>query len=142
MNNVSLIGRTTNDIELKTTPNGKSVVNFSLAVKRPFTKDTTDFVNCVAWGNQAEVLSRFVQKGNQVAVVGCITTRNYEDKEGNKRSLTEVLVNEVILLAKEKKPSQNEPQSKRESHTDFACPNNDNSDSFSVLPDEDDSLPF
>lgn len=142
MNNVSLIGRTTNDIELKTTPNGKSVVNFSLAVKRPFTKDTTDFINCVAWGNQADVLARFVQKGNQVAVVGYVTTRNYEDKEGNKRSFTEVLVNEVILLANEKKPSQNEPQSKREPHTDFAYPNNDNSGSFSVLPDEDDSLPF
>ena len=140
MNNVSLIGRTTNDIELKTTPNGKSVVNFSLAVKRPFTKDTTDFVNCVAWGNQADVLSRFVQKGNQVAVVGCITTRNYEDKEGNKRSLTEVLVNEVILLANEKNPSQNEPQSKREGFTVLP----ESSDPYIPFEssDTDDSLPF
>lgn len=142
MNNVSLIGRTTNDIELKTTPNGKSVVNFSLAVKRPFTKDTTDFVNCVAWDNQADVLSRFVHKGNKVGVEGYVTTRSYEDKDGNKRSVTEVLVKDVDLLSNEKKPSQNEPQSKREPYTDFAYPNNDNSDSFSVLPDEDDSLPF
>jgi single-strand DNA-binding protein len=139
MNNVSLIGRTTNDIELKTTPNGKSVVNFTLAVKRPFTKDTTDFVICVAWGNQADVLSRFVHKGNQVAVVGNITTRNYEDKEGNKRSVTEVLVNDVVLLSNEKKTSQNEPQSKTQGFTVLP----ESSDPYIPFEsNDDDSLPF
>lgn len=98
MNSIILLGRTTSTIELKQTSAGKSVATFSLAVKRPLTKDTTDFYTIVAWDKQAELLSRYVSKGNQVCIRGYLTTRTWEDKQGNKRTATEVVANEVTLI--------------------------------------------
>lgn len=98
MNNIILLGRTTGSIELKQTPAGKSVANFSLAVKRPFTKDTTDFHTVVAWDKQAELLSKYVNKGNQVCIRGYLTTRTWTDKQGEKRYATEVVADEVSFV--------------------------------------------
>lgn len=95
MNTIVLLGRATSEIELKQTQAGKSVVSFSLAVKRPFTKDTTDFFTIVAWDKQAEILSKYVNKGNQICIRGHLTTRSWEDNNGNKRYATEVIANEV-----------------------------------------------
>ena len=91
MNSVTLMGRTTSDIELKRTESGKCVSTFSLAVKRPFTKDTTDFFNIVAWEKTAETLSNYVQKGTMIVIEGYITNRQYE-KDGHKRYATEIVV--------------------------------------------------
>ena len=98
MNTITLLGRAASEIELKQTQAGKSVVNFSLAVKRPFTKDTTDFHTIVAWDKQADLLSRYVKKGNQVCIRGYLTTRTWTDSQGNKRYATEVIADEVSFV--------------------------------------------
>lgn len=99
MNSIILLGRTTNPIELKQTQAGKSVATFSLAVKRPFTKDTTDFHTIVAWDKQAELLSKYIHKGDQVCIRGYLTTRSWTDKQGNKRTAVEVVADEVSFVA-------------------------------------------
>ena len=106
MNSIVLMGRATSAIELKFTQSGKSVANCSLAVKRPFTKDTVDFINIVAWDKQAEVLSKYVAKGDMVCVRGSLQTRNWTDDNGNKRHATEVMVSEVSF-AQTKRNSEN-----------------------------------
>lgn len=98
MNCIVLLGRTTSAIELKQTQAGKSVATFSLAVKRPFTKDTTDFHTVVAWDKQAELLSKYVGKGDQICIRGYLTTRTWTDNQGNKRYATEVVADEVSFV--------------------------------------------
>lgn len=85
-------------MELRQTQQGVSVATFSLAVSRPRTKDTTDWINCVAWRQSAEFMSRYTKKGDMVAVVGMLTTRKYEDKQGNNRVAYEVLCDRVESL--------------------------------------------
>lgn len=93
MNNINLIGRLTADVELKTTPNGISVCQFSIAVKRPNVKDTTDFINCVAWRSTAEFISKYFSKGKMIALTGMLTSRTYQDQNGKNRTIFEVVVN-------------------------------------------------
>lgn len=94
MNNIVLLGRTTAQIECKQTQSGKPVATFSLAVKRPFTKGTTDFFNITAWDTTAENLSKYVCKGDQICVRGYLQNRSWEDKQGNKRTTTDVVAQE------------------------------------------------
>ena len=100
MNIVTITGRLGGDIELRQTQQGVSVATFTLAVNRPRAKDTTDWINCVAWRQNAEFLSRYAHKGDMVAVVGMLTVRKYEDKDGNKRVAYEVLCDRVESLQK------------------------------------------
>lgn len=95
MNSIILLGRATSAIELKQTQAGKTVVSFSLAVKRPFSKDTTDFFTICAWDKQAELLSKYVGKGDQICIRGYLMTRSWEDGNGDKRYATEVVASEV-----------------------------------------------
>ena len=115
MNNIVLLGRTTSAIELKQTQAGKSVASFSLAVKRPFTKDTTDFFNITAWDKQAEILSRYVSKGSQVCIRGHLTTRSWTDQQGNKRTTTEVVADEVSFVGNNE--SSAEPKNETSTYT-------------------------
>lgn len=94
MNNVTLLGRTTSAIELKQTSTGKTVATFSLAVKRHFTKDTTDFHTVVVWDKLAETMSNYVNKGSLICIRGYIQNRSWEDSNGNKRYATEVVAQE------------------------------------------------
>jgi single-strand DNA-binding protein len=99
MNNVNLIARLTAKPELKTTPNGKSVCNFSVAVERKF-KDAdgnaiVDYIDCVAWNAQAEFLCKWFDKGVRVGLTGELQTRTYTDSDGKSRKVVEVLVNTV-----------------------------------------------
>lgn len=105
MNSVVLLGRATSAIELTQTQQGKSKVRFQLAVRRPYTKDTTDFITVIAWENQAELLSKYVGKGDRVCVGGYISTRTWDDKQGNKRYETEVVAS-VVSLCEAKKTSE------------------------------------
>lgn len=101
LNKVILGGRLTADPELKTTPSGVSVCSFSLAVNRKYTKEgdqATDFISCTAWRATSEFLVRYFRKGSSVCIVGSIQTRSYTDKDGNKRSATEVIVDEVMFV--------------------------------------------
>lgn len=98
MNNINICGRLTADPELKTTQSGVSVCAYNLAVKRPKVKDTTDFLTCVSWRQGAEYLSKYGRKGDMVAVSGVLTTRSWEDKNGNKRISHEIVADTVELV--------------------------------------------
>lgn len=131
MNSVKFLGRTTSDIELKRTDSGKSVATFSLAVKRPFTKDTTDFFNVVAWEKTAETLSNYVNKGTMIVIEGYITNRQYE-KDGQKRYATEIVVERFHFCGKN--DGQNDSSSQMESPATETA-------NFVPMAD-DDELPF
>lgn len=90
MNNVSLIGRITSELEVKQTTTGKSVLNFCVAVNKD--RDTTYFIDCVAWNNTATNISKYLKKGAQIGISGMLTTRTSE-YNGQKRKYTEVMVN-------------------------------------------------
>lgn len=102
MNKAILIGRLTRDPELRTTPTGRNVCQFSVAVNRTFTNANgereADFINCVVWDKQAENLSKYQKKGNQIAVEGRIQTRNYDDKDGKRVYVTEILATNISFL--------------------------------------------
>lgn len=97
MNKVVLIGRTTKEIDLRYTQSNKAVASFTLAVDRR--GEGADFISCVAWGNTAEVMSKYVRKGNKIGIHGHISTRSY-DKNGQKVYVTEVVADEVEFLEK------------------------------------------
>lgn len=94
MNKVILVGRITRDLELRNTTNS-SVVSFSLAVNRRFKQQgqpEADFINCVAWGKTAETMARYLHKGSLIAVEGRLQTRSYENQQGQRVYVTEVIV--------------------------------------------------
>ena len=113
INKVVLIGRSTKDAELRNTTTGKSVSTFTLAVDRDFKnaqgERDADFIPCVAWGKLAEICERYITKGKQVAVAGRIQTRNYEDKNGQRRYITEIIVSDMQLLGS-RQDAQQQPQ--------------------------------
>ena len=102
MNKAILVGRLTKDPEMKLTSNQNQYCNFTLAVDRRF-KDSngqrqTDFINCVAWKNTAVFIQKYFHKGNRIGVVGSIQTRSYEDEAGQKRFITEIVVDEAEFV--------------------------------------------
>ena len=110
MNKAILIGRVTKDIELKTTESRKSIALFTLAVNRDYKnaegKYDTDFINCVAFGMQAETISKFVHKGDRFGVDGKLSTRTYEKQDGTKVYITEIIVSGFEFLeSKKDKPT-------------------------------------
>ena len=97
-NKVILMGRLTAAPEMKQTPNGASVCNFSLAVDRKYSRDEekqTDFINIVAWRQTAEFIGKYFGKGSLILVCGELQTRSWTDQQGNKRYATEVVASEV-----------------------------------------------
>lgn len=103
MNNICIIGNLTKDIELKSTQSNLSVCTFTVAVKRPHTKETTDFIPCVAWRKSAEFLAKYARKGSRVGVTGTLTSRVYDDGK-SKRTFYEVSVDTVELLESRAEP--------------------------------------
>lgn len=97
MNTVLLIGRLVKDPELRYTQSNIPVATFTLAVNRVASEET-DFINIVVWRKQAENCSKYITKGSQVAIEGSIQTRSYEDKNGQKRHITEVVADNVKFL--------------------------------------------
>lgn len=97
-NKVILGGRLTSAPELKTTPNGTYVTNFSVAVNRRGKDQPTDFINCVAFKERAELIAKYFGKGSSICVVGEIQTRSWKDKDGNNRYATDVIVSEVNFV--------------------------------------------
>lgn len=95
INSVCLMGRLTADVVLRTTTSGTSVASFTIAVDRNQKEKKTDFINIVAWRNTAEFVSKYFHKGDMIALEGSIQTRNYEDKNGNKRTAFEVVAEDV-----------------------------------------------
>ena len=99
LNVVALLGRLTADPELKTTTNGNMVTTFTLAVNRSFVGQNgerqADFIDIVAWRATAEFVTKYFKKGQMMALQGSLQTRTYEDKQGNKRKVTEVVADNV-----------------------------------------------
>lgn len=98
MNIVGIVGRLCDTPELKNTSNGKSVCSFTVAVKRPRISDKTDFINCCSWNQSAEYLCKYGHKGDVVEVFGTLQSRKWEDKNGNKRTSYEVVVDSLSLV--------------------------------------------
>lgn len=97
LNKAILNGRLTKAPELKQTQNGKSVCGFTIAVDRNRDREKTDFVPIVAWGKTAEFVNQWFGKGDLIIIVGRIEVRDYEDKNGNKRTATEIIAEEVLF---------------------------------------------
>ena len=110
-NKIVIMGRICNDLELKTTPSGVSVLVFTVAVDRRYQSDkenkTADFFNCVAWREEAEFISRFWSKGRAILVEGELQNRKYTDKSGAGHWFTEIIVDRVCFTG-DKKPEGRE----------------------------------
>lgn len=133
MNRVMLIGRLTKDPELKFTPGkGTAVATGTIAIDRRFSREKkeTDFIPIVAWDKTAEVLATYTKKGSQISVSGRIQTRSYEGKDGGRRYITEVVVDEVEFLGK-KNENMDKPLNEGTSFPD---------EDFGLI--EDDDIPF
>ena len=99
MQKIYIIGNLTADPEMRTTPNGKTVTNFTVAVSRKGDKDKTDYFRCAAWGKTGEVCGQYLGKGKKVCVVGEVSARAYTDKQGEAKASLEVFVTEVEFLS-------------------------------------------
>lgn len=99
MQKLTIIGNVCADPEMRTTPNGKTVTNFTVAVSRKGDKDKTDFFRCAAWGKTAEVCGQYLSKGKKVCVTGEVFARAYNDKQGEAKASLEVFVAEVEFLS-------------------------------------------
>lgn len=148
LNCIIIMGRLTADPELKTTPNGTSVTSFCVAVDRSYVKQgeerQTDFINAVAWRQTADFITRYFHKGSMIAVQGSIQTRNYEDKNGNKRTAVEVLAGNVSFCGS--KADSNEgfgAQPSNYAQNNQSADFGTNSAGFDdITDDEDDGFPF
>lgn len=154
LNCAIIMGRLTADPELRTTASGLSVTSFSVAVDRRFQRQgeekQTDFINVVAWRQTADFVSRYFRKGSMIAVQGSIQTRNYEDKNGNRRTAVEIVADNVSFCGSKAESGTGAPAASRPAPSYQSG----NADGFSVLPtgdddafpfggaDEDDGLPF
>jgi single-strand DNA-binding protein len=107
INNLHLVGNLGGDAESKALESGFSVVEFSVATSTSYKKKDSDeweqqtqWHRVTAWGKTADIIERFVTKGKEIAIEGKLTHRSYDDKDGNKRYVTEVLANEILLISK------------------------------------------
>ncbi len=142
LNNAIIMGRCTADTEIRTTNAGKEVTSFTVAVDRSFVKAgeerQADFINVVAWGNTAVFVNRYFSKGSMIAIQGRIQTRNYEDKQGNKRTAFEIVASEVSFCgSKNDNSNANLNGLKEKIEANFSPNSND----FGMI-DGDESLPF
>ena len=108
MNVVVIMGRLTAQPELRTTQNGISVTSFSVAVNRSYSKENqTDFINCVAWRNNAEFITKYFGKGQMIAIKGSLQQRSYTDKDGNNRTTYDVIVDSADFCGSKAESGEN-----------------------------------
>lgn len=138
MNKVMLIGRLTKDPELNfAAGSGTAVCKFGLAVTRPFKKDETDFINCIAFGKTGETIAQYLTKGRQLAVTGSIRTGSYDAKDGTKRYTTDIVVDSFEFIGSSKNDNQG-------SNNSFNQDSNFGNMSFEdeMVPVDDGDMPF
>lgn len=146
INSVVLVGRLTKDPDLRYTPAGNAVVAFTVAVSRKFTNQQgdreTDFISCVAWRSQAENIANYLKKGSLIGVEGRLQTRTYENTEGKRVYVTEVLAESVQFLEPKGSRSGGDGQQRtgreRNSHVDDDPLNNGGQ----MIDISDEDLPF
>lgn len=139
INNVVLVGRMTRDAELRYTPQNKAVATFTLAVNRNFKNQNgereTDFINCILWNQPAENLANWAKKGTLIGITGRIQTRNYENQQGQRVYVTEVMANNFQMLeSKDQQDGQNQGSYQNNGQSAFG-----NNQSMDI---SDDDLPF
>lgn len=147
LNKVILMGRITHDLEVKQTPSGVAVLSFTVAVQRNYAKQgeerQTDFINCVAWRQQAEFIGKYFRKGRMIAIEGNLRTRTFDDKNGTKHYVTEVFVDNVSFTGEKADDLQQNNQSSQQNNSSVPA-NEDLSTGdmadFDVLSD--DGVPF
>lgn len=153
LNRVVLVGRLTKDPELRYTPNGTPVATFTLAVNRTFTNQSgereADFINCVAWRRIAENTANFLKKGSLAGVEGRLSTRNYENQQGQRVFVTEVQAESVQFLDSKNKNSNSngnndmqynqQNQFNNDQYNQQQPPNQPNNNPIDI---NDDDLPF
>lgn len=115
LNNVVLVGRMTRDAELRYTPSNVAVATFTLAVNRIFKNENgdreADFINCVMWRQQAKNLANWAKKGALIGITGCIQTRSYDNQQGQRVYVTEVVAEQFQLLESKGQGNQGQQQS-------------------------------
>lgn len=143
LNIVVIMGRLTADPELRTTGTGTSVCSFSVAVDRNYSSNgerQTDFINCVAWRQTAEFISRYFHKGSMIAIQGSLQQRQYTDKDGNKRTVHEVLVNNASFCgSKAESGTGTFSANQQQAPASFS---NADAGEFTEISMSDDDLPF
>ena len=149
MNNVNLIGRLTKAPELKQTASNTSVLTGTLAVNRTFKNQNgereADFINIVAWRQTAEIIAQYCGKGSQIGVTGRIQTRNYENQQGQRVYVTEVVAEHVDLLDSKNDNQSNFQNSQgQNANNNYQNKNNSYNSNLNAKPMEisDDDLPF
>ena len=138
------MGRLTADPELRTTTSGLSVTSFTVDVDRNYNigdERQTDFINCVAWRATADFVTRYFRKGQMIAVQGSLQVRNYEDKNGNKRTAYDVVADNVSFCGSKSESGNNFGAQRQESAPAVSYQSAD-AGSFSVLPDDNSGFPF
>lgn len=138
MNKVILHGRLARDVDLRTTASGKSVAQVNLAVNRRGKDQGADFIPLVIWGQLAETFARYFYKGREVLVEGRMQVRNYDDKNGNKRYVTEVIVEKFEFCGSSGNNDNSAPPDNSNIDTAFGQPQN----VFGGRPAMDEDIPF
>lgn len=145
INMVALMGRLTFEPELRTTPSGVSVIRFQVACDRTYQKAgadrQADFIDCVAWRQTAEFISRYFHKGSMIAIEGTIQTGNYTDKNGQQRKTVEVLANNVSFCGSKNESGSQSYGTEMNTQPAPSYASADTSD-FVEIVDDDDDLPF
>ena len=151
LNVVAIMGRLVADPELRTTQQGTNVCTFRIACERSYTpkgqQRQADFVDIVAWGKTAEFICKFFQRGSMIVVDGSLQTRQYQDKQGNKRTAVEVVANNISFAGAKRQDGQSAPSYEQQtiSHVQQAKAQSGfaqgSTDDFAVIDDNDD-LPF
>lgn len=143
INMVALMGRLTYDPELRSTPQGVSVIRFQVACDRNYQKSgaerQADFIDCVAWRQTAEFISRYFHKGSMIAVEGSIQTSNFTDKNGQNRKQVEVVANNVSFCGSKAESGTTNNQAFAQPAPSYASASNSD---FEEIVDDDDDLPF
>lgn len=133
MNHNAIMGRLVADPELRRTTTGKAVCSFTLACDKPGKDNGASFIPCVAWDKTGEFVNQYFVKGNPIVVEGRLESRQYETKDGQKRTVLEVVVSQAHFCGKK--------ETTEETHTGFVK-NTPAQQQFAVLDDDDDALPF
>lgn len=151
LNVVAIMGRLVADPELRTTTQGNSVCSFRIACDRSYVQQgqerQADFIDIVAWRQQAEFVSKYFQKGSMIAIDGRLQTRQYQDKNGNNRTAVEVVANNISFAGAKRQDGQSAPSYEQQtiSHVQQAKEQSSfvqgSADDFAVINDNDD-LPF
>lgn len=143
INTVALMGRLTYEPELRTTPSGVSVLRFQVACDRSYQRAgaerQADFIDCLAWRQTAEFISRYFHKGSMIAIEGSIQTSNFTDKNGQNRKTTEVVVNNASFCGSKNESGSAPAQAFQQPAPSYASA--DSSD-FEEIVDDDEDLPF